>query len=202
MKLYYSPGACSLAPHIVLRETSSRFSLERVDLATHKLANGTDYYSINPQGSVPLLELEGGERFTEGPIICQYIAEKAGNTQLLPAAGTMQRYKVAEWQNYITSELHKWFSPLFGAPALDDTAKAAFAQSLQKKFTWVSEQLAGKQYLTGDAFTVADAYLFVVTGWSKYVKLDLSAAPNVLAFAGRVAQRPAVKEALGVEGVG
>jgi glutathione S-transferase len=201
MKLYYSPGACSLAPHIVLRETNARFSLERVDLPAHKVANGTDYYTINPKGAVPVLELEGGERLTEGPIICQYIAEKAGNTQLLPAAGTMQRYRVAEWQNYVTSELHKWFSPLFGAPALDDTAKAAFAQSLQKKFKWVSDQLEGKQYLTGATFTVADAYLFVVTGWSKHVKLDLSAAPNVLAFAGRVAERPAVKEALSAEGL-
>jgi glutathione S-transferase len=201
MKLYYSPGACSLAPHIVLRETGSRFALERVDLPTHKLADGTDYYTINPKGSVPLLELEGGERLTEGSVICQYLAEKAGNTQLLPAAGTLPRYRVAEWQGYINSELHKSFSPLFGAPPLDESAKAAFAAGLQKKFKWVSDELQGKQYLTGDTCTVADIYLFVVTGWSKYVNLDLAAAPNVLALVKRVAERPAVKEALHAEGL-
>jgi glutathione S-transferase len=201
MKLYYSPGACSLAPHIVLRETGARFSVERVDLATHKLANGTDYYTVNPSGAVPVLELDGGERLTEGPVICQYIAEKAANTQLLPAAGTMPRYRVAEWQNYITSELHKSFSPLFGSPEVDQLAKAAFAQRLQKKFAWLSEQLKGKQYLTGDTFTIADAYLFAVAGWSKYVNLDLSSAPNVQAFLARVAERPAVKEALRAEGL-
>ena len=201
MKLYYSPGACSLAPHIVLRETGSRFALERVDLPTHKLADGTDYYTINPKGAVPLLQLEGGERLTEGSVICQYIAEKAGDTQLLPAAGTMPRYRVAEWQTYIASELHKSFSPLFGAPPLDDAGKAAFAQGLHKKFKWVSDQLQGRQYLTGDAFTIADVYLFVVVGWTKYVKMDLAEAPNVQAFAGRVAARPAVQEALRAEGL-
>src|SRR5262245_52302634 len=118
MKLYYAPGACSLAPHIVLRETGANFSLERVDLKTHKLGNGTDYYTINPKGAVPLLELQGGERLSEGPVICQYIADQAGNTKILPAAGTLPRYRVMEWQNYITGELHKSFSPLFGSPAL------------------------------------------------------------------------------------
>jgi glutathione S-transferase len=201
MKLYYSAGACSLAPHIVLRETGAHFSLERVDLASHKLSNGTDYYTVNPSGAVPLLELDGGERLTEGPVICQYLAEKAGNTQLLPAVGTMPRYRVVEWQNYITSELHKSFSPLFGSPEIDQLAKSAFAQGLQKKLGWVSDQLKGKQYLTGDVFTIADAYLFVVAGWAKYVNLDLSGAPNVQALMARVAERPAVKEALRAEGL-
>lgn len=201
MKLYYSPGACSLAPHILLREAGLQFSLEKVDLAKHQLASGGDFYSITPKGAVPVLELDNGERLTEGPVIGQYIAERANNTQLLPAAATLPRYRVAEWQNYITSELHKSFAPLFGSPELDANGKAAFAQSLQKKFAWVSGQLQGKQYLTGDNFTVADAYLFVVSSWAQYVKLDISGAPNVLAFLGRVAARPAVKEALRAEGL-
>lgn len=201
MKLYYTPGVCSLAPHIVLREVGAQFALERVDLKAHKLGNGTDFYTINPRGSVPVLELDNGERLTEGPVICQYIAEQAGNQQLLPAAGTLPRYRVAEWQNFVTSELHKSFSPLFGSPALDEAGKSAFAQRLQNKFAWVSEQLAGKQYLTGDTFTVADAYLFVVSQWATPTKLDLSRAPNLTAFVARVAQRPAVKEALRAEGL-
>jgi glutathione S-transferase len=150
---------------------------------------------------VPLLELDGGELLSEGPVIAQYIAEKAGNTQLLPAAGTLARYRVAEWQNFITSELHKSFSPLFGSPEVDSLAKSAFAQKLQKKIGWVSEQLQGKQYLTGDTFTVADAYMWVVVGWSKHVQLDISHTPNVGAFMARVAERPAVKEALRAEGL-
>ena len=201
MKLYFSPGACSLAPHIVLREVGAKFSLERVDLPKHQLSSGADYYTINPKGAVPLLELDSGERLTEGPVIAQYIADQAGNTHLLPAAGTMPRYRVMEWQNYITSELHKAFGPLFGAPAVDDATKSAFAQTLQKKFGWVSEQLKGKQHLTGDTFTVADAYLFVVAGWSKHVQLDISHAPHLQSFLGRVAERPAVKEAMRAEGL-
>jgi glutathione S-transferase len=201
MKLYFAPGACSLAPHIVLRETGTQFSLERVDLGKHQLSSGADYYAINPKGGVPVLELDNGERLTEGAIIAQYVADRAGNTQLMPAAGTMQRYRVMEWQNFITSELHKAFSPLFGAPALDDAAKAAFAQSLQKKFGWVSDQLKGKQYLTGDAYTVADVYLFVVSGWAKHVKLDLSHATNLQPYLARIAERPAVKEAMRAEGL-
>jgi glutathione S-transferase len=131
MKLYFAPGACSLAPHIVLREVGAQFAMERVDLKAHKLGNGADYYTINPRGSVPVLELDNGERLSEGPVICQYLADQAGNTQLMPAAGTMQRYRVAEWQNYITSELHKSFSPIFGSPALDDAGKSAFGQRLR-----------------------------------------------------------------------
>jgi glutathione S-transferase len=201
MKLYYSPGACSLSPHIVLREAGISCSLERVDLSKHQLSSGADYYAINPKGAVPVLELDNGERLTEGSVISQYIAEKAGNTQLLPAAGTMPRYRVAEWQNYITSELHKSFAPLFGHPELDALGKSAYSNHLKKKFSWVSQQLQGKQFLTGDTFTVADAYLFVVSGWASHVKLDLSESPNVQAFMGRVAQRPAVQEAMKAEGL-
>jgi len=200
MKLYYSPGACSLAPHIVLRETKLPFTLERVDTKTHKTEHGTDYYTINPKGYVPLLELDNGARLSEGPIIAQYIADKAENQELLPAVNTMERYRVQEWQSYITSELHKSFSALFNAD-LDASAKKIYNAALQKKYTWVSEQLRGKQYLTGDTFTVADAYLFVVTNWAVHVDLDLSANSELQSFMKQVLARPAVREAMEVEGL-
>ncbi|HZF81232.1 MAG TPA: glutathione S-transferase N-terminal domain-containing protein, partial [Rubrivivax sp.] len=149
MKLYYSPGACSLAPHIVLRETELPFTLERVDTAKHTLASGGDYYAINPKGMVPVLELDDGERLTEGPVIAQYLADKAGNTQLMPAAGSLARYRVMEWQNYITSELHKSFSPLF-TPDFDAAAKALQSKLLRKKFEWVDGKLANGSFLTGE----------------------------------------------------
>lgn len=201
MKLYFSPGACSLAPHIVLREAGLDFALEKVDTGKHTTTDGTDYYSINPKGAVPVLETSDGTRLTEGAIIAQFIADSAGNTDLMPKAGTIERYRVMEWQNYVTSELHKSFAPLFGNPGVDDAAKAVYAAALQKKFKWVSSKLEGKQYLTGDTFTAADAYLFVVTGWSKYVNLDLSEHTALQAFLARVAERPAVKAALKAEGL-
>lgn len=200
MKLYYSPAACSLAPHIVLRETGLPFELVRVDTSTHKLADGSDYYAINPKGQVPVLELDDGSRLTEGPIICQYLADRAENRQLMPAPGTMARYRVMEWQNYITSELHKSFSPLF-SPAFDGNAKKAFRESLANKFAWVVQQLGDKPFLTGDTFTAADAYLFVVSGWARFVDLDLSHLPKLTAFRERVAARPAVAQALKAEGL-
>lgn len=200
MKLFFSPGACSLAPHIVLKETQQAFKLEKVDTATHTTAGGSDYYAINPKGAVPLLELESGERLTEGPIIAQYIADKAGRADLLPAAGSMDRYRVMEWQNYITSELHKTFTPLFN-PDLDSSAKKTLAGVLRKKYEWVNTQLQSKDYLLGKSFTVADAYLFAVTGWAKYVSLDLADLKHLQAFLARVAGRPAVREALKAEGL-
>ena len=200
MKLYHSPGACSLAPHIVLREAGLPFTLEKVDLAKHVTADGTNYYSINPKGSVPFLELDDGSTLSEGPIITQYVSDKAGNTTLMPAAGTLARYRVMEWQNYITSELHKSFSPLF-SPAFDATAKGVHAQLLRKKYEWVDSQLEGKTFLTGENFTAADAYLFTVTNWSRIVKLDLSDLPHLQGFLARVAARPAVQEALKAEGL-
>lgn len=200
MKLYYSAGACSLAPHIVAKEANLALTLERVDLGAHKTTDGTDFYSINPKGSVPFLLLDSGEYLSEGPIICQYLADVAGNTSLTPAAGTMARYRVMEWQNYITSELHKSFSPLFNPASSADT-KAEFAAGLSKKYAWVSEQLAGKNYLTGDTFTIADAYLFVVTNWTKYVGVDISAYAPLQQFLQRVASRPAVLAALKDEGL-
>jgi glutathione S-transferase len=200
MKLYYSPGACSLAAHIVLREAQLPFSVERVDTKTHKTEHGVDYYTINPKGYVPLLELDSGERLTEGPIIAQYISDKAGRLDLMPAAGTMARYRVMEWQNYTTAELHKSFSPLFN-PAFDDSAKAIIKAGLRKKYEWVSRQLQGKQYLTGDTFTAADAYLFTITNWAKAVGLDLSDYTDLQSFLKRVAERPAVREAMKAEGL-
>lgn len=200
MKLFFSPGACSLAPHIVLKETQQAFKLEKVDTGTHTTADGADYYAINPKGAVPLLELESGERLTEGPIIAQYLADKAGRADLLPAAGSMDRYRVMEWQNYITSELHKTFTPLFN-PELDGSAKKTLASVLRKKYEWVNTQLQSKDYLLGQSFTVADAYLFAVTGWAKYVSLDLADLKHLQDFLARVAGRPAVREALKAEGL-
>lgn len=201
MKLFFSPGACSLAPHIVLREAGGHFSLEKVDLVKRLTESGTDYYSINPKGQVPFLQLDDGSFLGEGPVIAQYIADQAAaNSALLPAMGSMARYRVLEWQSYITSELHKSFSPLFN-PAFDAAAKATHARLLRKKFEWVDSQLAGKSYLTGTDFTVADAYLFTVAGWAKYVSMDLSDLASLQAYLARVQARPAVQAALKAEGL-
>ncbi|MDB5869418.1 MAG: glutathione transferase GstA [Polaromonas sp.] len=200
MKLFFSPGACSLGPHIVLREAGLAFTLEKVDTSTHKTEHGLDYYSVNPKGAVPLLELDGGERLSEGPVIAQYIADKAGRADLLPAAGSMDRYRVLEWQNYITSELHKSFTPLFN-PDLDSNAKKTIAKGLRKKYEWVNAQLQSKDYLLGKSFTVADAYLFAVTGWAKHVSLDLTDLKHLQDYTLRIAARPAVREAMQTEGL-
>ena len=200
MKLYYSRGACSLTPHILLRETGLPFTLERMDSATHRTEHDVDYYTINPKGYVPLLELDNGERLSEGPVICQYICDVARRTDLMPAAGTMPRYRVMEWQGYVNSEIHKTYSLLFN-PALDAGVKTVFAASLRKRYEWVSTQLAGKDYLTGSDFTAADAYLFNVTRWARLVKLDLSDLPAVTAFMERTLTRPAVLEAFKAEGL-
>jgi len=200
MKLYYSRGACSLAPHILLRETGLAFTLERMDSATHRTEHDVDYYTINPKGYVPLLELDSGERLSEGPVICQYICDVARRTDLMPAAGTLPRYRVMEWQGYVNSEIHKTFSVLFNS-TLDATVKAVFAASLRKKYEWISSELAGKDYLTGSDFTAADAYLFNVTRWARFVKMDLSDLPNVTAFMERVLARPTVVAAFKAEGL-
>jgi glutathione S-transferase len=199
-KLYYAPGACSLAPHIVLREAGATFSLEKVDTGTHRLADGSDYYAINPKGQVPVLELDDGTRLTEGPVVSQFIADRAGALALMPAAGSLARYRVMEWQNYVTSELHKSFTPLFHG-GLDATAKKTLAAILRKKLEWLNGQLAGKSYLTGDIFTAADAYLFVVLNWAKFVQIDLTDLKHIGAFMSRVAARPAVQAALKAEGL-
>jgi glutathione S-transferase len=200
MKLYYAPAACSLAPHIVLREAGLPFTLHKVDTAKHVTVEGGDYYAINPKGQVPLLELDDGARLSEGPVIAQFIADSAAATSLMPPAGTIERYRVMEWQNYISTELHKSYTPLF-ADGLAADAKATLASRLRKKYEWLNTQLEGKNFLTGDTFTAADAYLFVVTQWAKFVKLDLGDLAHLQAFVARVAQRPAVREAMRAEGL-
>jgi glutathione S-transferase len=200
MKLYYSNGACSLSPHIALREAGLPFDLVRASTKTHQLDDGTDYYTINPKGGVPLLELDNGERLSEGPAIVQYIADLVPASKLAPANGTFERARLQEWLNYITSEMHKGFAPLFN-PATPDTYKPVVIESLLKKFAYVDGKLEGKQYLMGDTFTVADAYLFTVASWAGYVKLDLSGYKNLSAFSARVAARPKVQEALKAEGL-
>ena len=200
MKLYYSPGACSLSPHIVLRESGLKFEPVLASTKTHKLADGTDYYTINPKGYVPLLELDNGERLSEGPAIVQYIADQVPAKNLAPANGTMARYRLQEWLNFITSELHKGIGGLFN-PAMPEEAKALMRAKGLSRLQWVNEQLEGKQYLMGDQFSVADAYLFTVSNWTKPVGVDISGLAHLGAFMGRMAARPAVQEAMKAEGL-
>ena len=200
MKLYYTPGACSMSPHIVLCESGLPFELVPADLKTHLLADGSDYYAVNPKGYVPLLELDTGERLSEGPAIVQYIADQVPAKQLAPANGTMARYHLQEWLNFTTSELHKGFSPLFN-PAMPVEAQALARTRLVQRFTWVNSQLEGKQYLTGDTFTVADAYLFTVGTWAAHVGVDIKGLTVLGAYMARVAARPAVQAAMKAEGL-
>jgi glutathione S-transferase len=200
MKLYYSPGACSLSPHIVLREAGLAFEPVKAPTKTHQLDDGTDYYSINPLGYVPLLELDDGTRLTEGPAIVQYIADQVPTKNLAPANGTLARYRLQSLLNFVGTELHKGFSPLFN-PATPDAYKAIAREKLISRYQWVDEQLAGKEFFAGEHFSVVDAYLFTVTGWAKHVGVDLSAYANVAAFMARVGARPAVQEALKAEGL-
>ncbi|MEJ5992192.1 glutathione transferase GstA [Ramlibacter sp. PS3R-8] len=198
MKLYYSPGACSLSPHIVLREAGLAFEPVMAPTKTHKLPDGTDYYTVNPLGYVPLLELDDGTRLREGPAIVQYIADQVPARNLAPANGTLQRYRLQEWLTFIGTEIHKSFSPLFN-PAMPEEGKKVYRERLANRFQFVDKELQGKDYLMGDAFSVADAYLYTVTRWSKPMSIDLSAYPNLLAHHARVEARPAVQEALKVE---
>jgi glutathione S-transferase len=200
MKLYYSPGACSLSPHIALRESGLPFQLVMASTKTHQLADGTDYYTINPKGYVPLLELDDGQRLAEGPAIVQYIADRVPESRLAPAAGTMERYRLQEWLTFIGTELHKTFSPLFNA-AMPEEAKAIFRKRLVDRLTWVDTQLEGRSYLMGDTFTVADGYLFTVSNWCKFACIDTTPLKHLGAFMARVAARPAVQEALKAEGL-
>ena len=197
MKLYFSPHTCSLSPHILLQETGTPYTLQRVDLKSHLTDTGEDYYRINARGQVPLLLLPNGEQLTEGPIISQYIVEQAGATDLLPAKG-IPRYRVLEWQNYISTELHKSFSPLFGQ-AFSDEAKQTVKSLLRKKYEWLNTRLAEHSFLTGETFTMADSYLFVVTNWAPVVGLDISDLANVQKFSANIAGRPSVSAALKAE---
>ena len=198
MKLYFSPGACSLSPHIALLESGLPFTLELASTKTHQLKDGTDFYTINPLGYVPVLELDNGQRLREGPAIEQYIADQAPASKLAPANGTWERYQLQEWLTFIGTEIHKTFSPLFN-PNMPDAAKDMFRAQILKRLTWVDSQLAGKDYLTGAQFTVADGYLFTVCGWTKFVGVDVSGLANLGKFLERVGARPAVQKAIADE---
>ncbi|MDQ6627317.1 MAG: glutathione transferase GstA [Pseudomonadota bacterium] len=200
MKLYYSPGACSLSPHIVLIESGLPFELVRMNTKTHQLQDGSDYYAINPKGQVPLLELDDGERLSEGPAIVQYIADQVPAKKLVPAAGSMARYHLQEWLNFVTSELHKGIGGLFN-PAMPEEAKALMRAKASEKLKWVDSQLEGRSYLMGDAFSVPDAYLFTVTRWTANVGIDISAYKHLGAFMARMQERPAVQAAMKAEGL-
>ena len=200
MKLFYSPGACSLSPHIVLREAGLPFEPVLASTKTHKLQDGTDYYTINPKGYVPLLELDDGQRLTEGPAIVQYLADRVPEKKLAPANGTMARSRLQEWLNFITSELHKGIGGMFN-PAMPEEAKALMRARATDRLKWVDNQLAGKPYLMGDDFSVADAYLFTVARWSKLVGIDISGMTELTAYLERVAARPAVQAAMKAEGL-
>ena len=200
MKLYYSPGACSLSPHIVAHELGTVLSIEKVDTKTKRTETGRDYWQITPKGYVPALELDNGEVLTEGPAIVQYLADQKGNTQLAPANGTLARARLQEMLNYITAEIHKTYSPLFR----DDTPEVTREERkayLLRRYELIERTLEKQQWLLGEHFTVADAYLFTVTRWAGAVKLDLSGYPALLAFQDRVAKRPGVQAAMLSEGL-
>ena len=200
MKLYYSPGACSLSPHIALQEAGLAYTPVLASTKSHKLQDGTDFYTINALGYVPVLELDNGERLREGPAIVQYIADQVPDKQLAPANGTLARYRLQEWLNFIGTELHKGFSPLFN-PATPEEYKPVVRERLLQRLQWVDSQLAAKQYLMGDQFTVADGYLFTVTNWTQPTNLAISGLANLAAYRERVGARPAVQAAMKAEGL-
>ncbi len=200
MKLYYAPGACSLSPHIVLRETGLDFSIERVDLKEKITENGDDFLAINPKGQVPTLILDNGERLTEGAVIVQYIADHKPDRNLIAPAGTMRRYHQLEMLNFISTELHKGFGPLF-SPVTPDQYKAVVKENLEKKFKYVDDILAKQEFFAGDHFTVIDAYLFTVSNWAKIVGLDITHLKHLEKYREKIAKRPHVQEALAAEGL-
>ncbi|AJJ20033.1 MULTISPECIES: glutathione transferase GstA [Yersinia] len=200
MKLFYKPGACSLSPHIVLREAGLDFSIESVDLATKITETGEDYLSINPKGQVPALVLDDGSLLTEGVAIVQYLADLVPDRHLIAPAGTLSRYHAIEWLNFVATELHKGFSPLFN-PKTPDEYKVIARERLDKQFSYVDSVLAQHDYLLGKKFSVADAYLFTVTRWANALKLDITQRSNLDKYMARVAERPAVKAALAAEDV-
>jgi glutathione S-transferase len=201
MKLYFSPGACSLSPHIVLRELGMDFELEQVDLATKQTKSGADFKAVNPKGYVPALKLDDGQVLTEGPAIVQYLADKKPEKKLVPAAGTMERYREQEWLNYITSELHKGIGSLFNKAMPDDFKKTLKETTIPTRLGVLAGKLDGNPYLMGDSFTVADAYLFTILSWTAPLGIDLGKWPTLTAYQERVAARPAVQAALKAEGL-
>jgi len=200
MKLYFSPGACSLSPHIALREAGLDFALEQVDLRAKQLKSGGDFRKVNPKGMVPVLQLDNGETLTEGPAIVQYIADRNPASGLAPPLGSIERYHLMEWLNFVTSELHKNFTPLF-RPTTPEEYKTIARETLGERYAFLEQKLAGKPYLMGEHFSVADGYAFTVSNWTRLVKIDLAPWPNVVAFMERVRSRPKVQEAMKAEGL-
>lgn len=199
MKLYYSKGSCSLSPHITAREAGIDIELVRVDLATKKTESGDDYSKLARKSAVPMIQMDNGEFLTEGAVIVQYLADQAPQANLIPKAGSIERVRVQEWLNYVSSELHRGFGPIF--KPMGDEAKEFARKNLAKQFDYVSEQLANRNYLMGDQFTVADAYLYTVLTWAKPATIDLAPWPVLTAYRDRVAARPKVQEALAAEGL-
>jgi glutathione S-transferase len=200
MKLYYAPGACSLSPHIVSREAGIPVELKKVNLKDKVVEGGADFLKVNSKGYVPALELDNGQVLTEGPAIVQYLADQKPASGLAPKPESFERYRLQEWLNFITAEIHKGFSPLF-KPSTPDEYKKIARENLAGRFDWLNQQLAGKDYLMGKTFTVADAYLFTVLTWTKPLQIDLGKWPNLAAFVARVSARPKVKEAMKAEGL-
>ena len=200
MKLYFTPGACSLAPHIGLREAGYQFELEQVDLATKKTKSGGDYTKVNAKGYVPALQLDNGEVLTEAPVILQYIGDQKPDSGLVPKAGTMERYRAQEWLNFVTSELHKGLGALFN-PALPENARPVIVDKVSQRLDFLAKQLDGKPYLTGDKFAAPDAYAFTVLSWAPHLKISLDKWPTLKAYIERVGARPQVQAALKAEGL-
>jgi glutathione S-transferase len=198
MKLYFSPGACSLSVHIALREAGLAFDLEQVDIKAHKTKSGADFYAINPKGAVPTLLLDNGHTLTEGAAIVQYVADRKPESKLAPSPTSEERYHLQEWLNYLASEVHKTFGPLFN-PNLPEASREVQKASLAKAFDFLSKNLDGKKFLMGDTFTVADGYLFTLLRWTKAVGIDLAKWPILAAYRGTIDARPAVKEAIEAE---
>lgn len=200
MKLYYSPGACSLSPHIALRESGLPFDLVRVDLETKRTEDGKDYLAINPAGYVPCLELDDGRTLTEGPAILQYVADQVPERQLAPANGSFERYRLQQWLNFIATELHKNFSQMF-KPDTSAEARQAAVQMLGKRLAVVAAQIEQAPCLVDNGFSVADIYLFVVLSWAAHVGIDLGQWPSLNPFVERIGGRQAVRDALRAEGL-
>lgn len=200
MKLYYAPGACSLAPHIVACEAGLPVQLEKVDLKSHKTESGADFLTINPKGYVPALQLDNGDVLAEAATVVQYVADQALQAHLAPTAGTLERYRLLEWLTFISSEIHKGFGPLWN-PSAPDAAKEMAKQSLAKRFAYLDRVLADRLFLMGEQFTAADAYLFTVTNWANIHDVDLKPYGNLQAYMQRVLGRPGVQEAMRAEGL-
>lgn len=200
MKLYYQPGACSLSPHIILREAGLDFSMIKVDLKTKKMENGDDFFAINPKGQIPTLLLDNNELLTEGAVIVQYIADQKPDKKLIAPAGTMERYHQLEWISHLSSEIHKGFSPLF-FPGTPENYRPVAINNLLRRFKYIDKVLAEQPYIAGEHFTVADAYLFTLSNWAPLVQLDLSDLVHLKAYQKKIAERPSVHDALKAEGL-